>query len=243
MIRMDMSELVTAQSLSRIVGEHGKPDNHSALVNLVRSQPFSVVLLDEFERAAPEIWDLFLQVFDDGRLTDWTGETVDFRHCIIILTSNLGSRGGFEASVGFDRTGADFSETEVRKAIATTFRPEFINRLDRIVVFRPLGRSTMRQILHKELDEALLRRGLRRRGWAVDFEESAIEFLLEKGFAPDLGARPLKRAIERYLLSPVARTIVARTCPEGGQFLVVSGVRGKIDVLPVEAQTPKGAAH
>ena len=179
------------------------------------------MLLDEFEKAHPNVWDLFLQVFDDGRLTDRSGNTADFRHAIIILTSNLGSRIPRGPSLGFtDRTG-QFSAVTVHRAIKNAFRPEFLNRLDRVVVFRPLGREMMREILRKELNEAFKRRGLRNREWAVEWDESALDFLLERGFTADLGARPLKRAIERYLLVPLAKTIVEHRYPEGDQFLFV----------------------
>ncbi|CAN0522070.1 unnamed protein product, partial [Laminaria digitata] len=193
-------------------------------------QPFSVILLDEFEKAHPNIWDLFLQVFDDGRLTDRRGNTADFRHSIIILTSNLGAAIPRGSQVGFSGDRKTFSESVVTKAVSTTFRPEFLNRIDRTVVFRPLSKSTVRDILLKELTNVLQRRGLRNRDWAVEWEDSALDFLLEKGFTAELGARPLKRAIERYLLSPLAITIVNNQFPEGDQFLFVRSKGKAIDV-------------
>ena len=220
MIRLDMSEFQEVESLERILGDSTRASAES-LVDLIRKQPFSVILLDEFEKANSRIWDLFLQVFDDGRLTDRNGVTADFRHAIIIMTSNLGSTVPSGASLGFSPDSSRFNPSAIERAVSHSFRKEFLNRIDRVIVFRPLSRDTMREILRKELDEVFLRRGLRNRAWAVEWDDAAIEFLLEKGFTPDLGARPLKRAIERYLLSPLANTIVNHQFPEGDQFLFV----------------------
>ena len=220
MIRLDMSEFQEPESLERILGDSSRAGPGS-LVDLIRKQPFSVVLLDEFEKANPRIWDLFLQVFDDGRLTDRSGITADFRHAIVIMTSNLGSTVRGSASLGFSPDSSVFSSGAVERAVNSSFRKEFLNRIDRVIVFRPLSRDTIREILRKELHEVFQRRGLRNRAWAVEWDDAASEFLLEKGFTPDLGARPLKRAIEHYLLAPLAKTIVNHQFPEGDQFLFV----------------------
>ncbi|PYT03279.1 MAG: hypothetical protein DMF65_04475 [Acidobacteria bacterium] len=240
MIRLDMSELQTWESQGRILGEAEETSGGAALVNLICKQPFSVVLLDEFEKAHPAVWDLFLQVFDDGRLTDRRGNTADFRHSVIIMTSNLGATLPHGASIGFSQE-AQFAAGSVERAVARAFRREFISRIDRVVVFRPLGRGVMRDLLRKELNDVLTRRGLRTRQWAVEWDESAIEFLLEKGFTADLGARPLKRAIERYLLSPLAMTIVNHQFPEGDQFLFVrsSADGAALDVQFVDPDAPE----
>jgi ATP-dependent Clp protease ATP-binding subunit ClpC len=246
MIRLDMSELQTWESQARILGEADETSDSAALVNLIRKQPFSVVLLDEFEKAHPSVWDLFLQVFDDGRLTDRRGNTADFRHSVIILTSNLGATLPHGASVGFAQEQSQFAAGSVERAVGRAFRREFVNRIDRVVVFRPLGRGVMRDLLRKELNDVLTRRGLRTRQWAVEWDESAVEFLLEKGFTADLGARPLKRAVERYLLSPLAVTIVNHQFPEGDQFLFVrSSADGQaLDVQFVDPDAPERAgAH
>jgi ATP-dependent Clp protease ATP-binding subunit ClpC len=230
MIRLDMSEFMTEGSLNRLVGDFDRGSESKALVNLIRKQPFSVILLDEFEKAHSNVWDLFLQVFDDGRLTDRRGNTADFRHSIIILTSNLGAAIPRGSHVGFSGEKKVFSETIVTRAVKETFRPELLNRIDRTVVFRPLSRSVVRDILLKELNDVLQRRGFRTREWAVEWEDSALEFLLEKGFTAELGARPLKRAIERYVLSPLALTIVENQFPEGDQFLFVRSKGYELDV-------------
>src|SRR5690606_20737706 len=130
----------------------------------------------------------------------------------------------------FLRGEGEFGGSQVLRAIATTFRPEFVNRIDRVVVFRPLSKSVMRDILRKELRAVLDRRGFRHRDWAVEWEESAIEFLLERGFTRDMGARPLRRAIDEHVLAPIAMTIVENRFPEGDQFLFVRGATDRIEV-------------
>jgi ATP-dependent Clp protease ATP-binding subunit ClpC len=246
MIRLDMSEFQTASSTNKIFGNYGSQTKSFSLVNEIRKNPFSVILLDEFEKAHPGIWDLFLQIFDDGRLSDSQGSSVDFRQSIIILTSNIGAAIPVAKSgrrlVGFN--GDQTEETEeaydpeqvVMASVHQTFRPEFVNRIDKIIVFNPLNRASLSKILDIELKKVLQRRGLRNKKWALDMEDSAIEFLLEKGYTYNLGARPLKRAIEQYLLAPLATTIVNHSFPKGDQFLLVS--RGKKDKLKVRFIDP-----
>jgi len=243
LLRLDMSEFQEPSALARLVGEPGEAGEVGgveSLVQHIRKQPFAVVLLDEFEKAHPRVWDLFLQVFDDGRLTDANGQVADFRHAIIILTSNVGATSHQSSSLGFTPGGAAFSEAQVTRALAGLFRPEFINRIDRVVVFRPLTKAVMRDILKKELGDVVKRRGFRNRDWAVEWEPSAIDFLLERGFTPDMGARPLRRAIEEHLLAPLAMTIVENRFPEGDQFLFV---RSDGHGIQVEFIDPDGPAE
>ncbi len=237
MIRLDMSELQSPDAIGRIVGELGD-QGQDALVDQIRKQPFSVVLLDEFEKSHPNVWDLFLQVFDDGRLTDRRGRTADFRHAIVIMTSNLGSTVTSGLGVGFSDDYGRFSAANVERATAKVFRKEFLNRIDRIVVFKPLSRETMRDVLRKQLRDAFARRGLRNRTWAVEWDAAALEFLLEQGFTVDLGARPLQRAIERHLLAPLAETIVNHRVPEGDQFLFVRTDGERLHVEFVDPDAP-----
>jgi ATP-dependent Clp protease ATP-binding subunit ClpC len=229
MTRLDMSEFQTQEATSKILGQRGDSEADS-LIDRIRKQPFSVVLLDEFEKAHPNCWDLFLQIFDDGRLSDANGREADFRHCFIILTSNLGATAHRSAGLGFRPSVDAYGGDQVLRAIAQTFRPEFVNRLDKIIVFQPLSRDLMRGILHKELAGILERRGLRERSWAVEWEASAIEFLLDRGFSPEMGARPLKRAIDQLLLAPLAATLVEHRFPEGDQFLFVRSNGRQIEV-------------
>jgi ATP-dependent Clp protease ATP-binding subunit ClpC len=222
LVRLDMSEYQTSESLDRLLGDAASEPQAAPLIAAVRKQPFSVLLLDEFEKAHASVWDVFLQVFDDGRLTDRNGRTVDLRHCVIILTSNLGSAIPTGVSLGFGGETPGFDPATVVKSVERSFRPELLNRLDRIVVFRPLGREMMRGLLEKELAAVLQRRGLRMQPWAVEWDEAAVDYLIEQGFSAELGARPLKRAIEQHLLARIATTIVERKFPEGDQFLFIT---------------------
>jgi ATP-dependent Clp protease ATP-binding subunit ClpC len=244
LVRIDMSEYQTPDSLERLLADTSVEDAGAPLIAAVRKDPFSVVLLDEFEKAAEPIWDLFLQVFDDGRLTDRTGRTTDFRRCIVILTSNVGSALQAGPGLGFSGTGHPFSPGEVERALARAFRPEFLNRIDRVIVFRPFGRGEMRELLQKELEDVLRRRGIRGKPWAVEVDERAAAFLLEEGFSPTLGARPLKRAVEKHLLTPLARAMVVAESPQGDQFLFVTARNGELEVrfVGLDDEEPPGAA-
>ena len=239
LVRIDMSELHSPAAVSRLVGSQHDVGSGEALVHRIAAQPFSVVLLDEFEKAHPAAWDLLLQVFDDGRLTDSAGQTVDFRHTLLILTSNLGATAHRAPSPGFTAPGARFDEAQIHEAIAQVFRPEFINRIDRVIVFNPLTRTAMRDVLRKEVRRALERRGFRDRPWAVEVEESAIDFLLEVGFSAEMGARPLRRAIEQHLLAPMALTIAARKFPQGDQFLFLQSDGSRIVAEFVDPDGPQ----
>jgi ATP-dependent Clp protease ATP-binding subunit ClpC len=235
MVRIDMSEYQNPGSAWRMLGDRDEEREDRSLVGQIRRQPFSVVLLDEFEKADASVWDLFLQVFDDGRLSDPRGRVADFRHAVIIMTSNLGAKVRTGAPLGFSKGGDAFDPAAVQKVVGRAFRPEFLNRIDRTVVFRPLTRPVMRDILRAELDAVLARRGLRGRRWAVEFDDSAIEFLLNQGFTAHLGARPLKRAVERHFLTPLALAIADQAVPEGDQFLFV---RAGADGLKVTFEDP-----
>jgi len=242
LVRIDMSELRTPDSLARLLGEGQAESRGLSLVDQIRRNPFAVVLLDEFEKADPQIWDLFLQVFDDGRLTDRRGITANFRNTVIIMTSNLGSAIPKGPGLGFGSSSQPLAD-KVEQAVAGALRPELLNRIDRIVVFRPLSRDVLREILRKELAAVFERRGLRNRDWVVIWDDTAIDFLLQRGTTPDLGARPLKRAIERHLLAPLARTIVEHRYPRGDQFLFVraSGERLEVEFVDPDAAPPAPA--
>jgi ATP-dependent Clp protease ATP-binding subunit ClpC len=230
-----MSEYQTSESFDRLLADTSIDNYGAPLVASIRKEPFAVVLLDEFDKSAAPVWDLFLQAFDDGRLTDQHGRPVDLRRCVIILTSNVGSSIATRPGVGFDSSPTPFRSESVARALEKSFRPEFLNRIDRTVVFRPFERAQMRALLDKELASALTRRGLRERPWAVELDDSAYEFLIDQGFSPALGARPLKRALERHLLAPLAAAIVEQRAPSGDQFLLVSAPQGKrIEVVFVD---------
>ena len=237
MVRFDMSEFQAPDSAQKITGGPALPPDSDTLIARIRKQPFSLILLDEFEKSHPQIWDLFLQVFDEGRLTDANGQTADFRHCLIILTTNLGATRHQTSSLGFAPSQSAYTNDQVLRAISQTFRPEFQNRLDKVIVFKPLTRELMRGILEKELKRLYGRRGLKDRGWAIEWEASALEFLLSKGFSPDMGARPLKRAIDQYVVAPLAAAIVERRTPEGEQFVFV---RSNGDAIEAAFVDPDG---
>jgi len=247
LVRLDMSEFQTSDSHERLLADSAHEERGAAsLISSVRREPFSVVLLDEFEKAHANIWDLFLQVFDDGRLTDSRGRTVDFRHCVFVLTSNVGSAIPGGLGVGFERDDGHFAPAAVERAVARSFRPELLNRLDRVVVFRPLERETMRALLRNELASVLERRGFRTLPWAVEWDESAVDFLLDRGFSAELGARPLKRAVERFVLAPLAMAIAERQFPEGDQFLFLTAGDERIEVTFVDPDAddePAPARH
>ncbi len=224
LLRFDLSEFKEYESFEKLIGGTVYNREEGKLTSKVREQPFSVILLDEIEKAHPNIFDLFLQVFDDGRLTDARGRLADFRHTIIIMTSNIASAIHTGGALGFgDNPDAALASPEgVMREIHRFFRPEFLNRIDRIVVFRPLGAETMRQIARREVGQVLLRSGLLRRRLGVEVEEEVFDLLLSQGFSRAWGARPLKRAVERLLLLPVAREIVQRGPGYGGDTLHVS---------------------
>ncbi len=234
MLRIDMSEFKDYSSYERLTGSHSgnAGQREGVLTGRVRQQPFSVVLLDEFEKAHANVYDLMLQLFDDGRLTSGKGETVSFRQTIVIMTSNLGA-GPAEPTVGFLDQRSEARSHDVRKALERYYRPEFLNRIDRIVVFRSLDITDMQAIARRELGHVMNRSGIVRRELTLDIDEAVIAYLLKEGFSPAYGARPLKRVIEQRLLLPIARRIVSSTAvPE----LVTVGVRqGKLNVRVLSA--------
>ncbi len=202
MIRIDMSEYSSPWSLVKLIGKPGEGDG--ALTSPIREQPFSVVLLDEFEKADPNVFDLLLQVIGEGRLTDSRGRWADFRNAVVIMTSNLGAETFREANFGFgdgDTTGwREHFERELRRFV----RPEFLGRLDRIVPFQPLPRAIVRQIAQRELSLLTHRPGLKFSDSTVEFTDEAIDFVSAVGFEPKYGARPLRRAIEHHVSVPLA---------------------------------------
>lgn len=203
LLRFDMNEFVTAQAAARLAGVFDRPEG--LLTSEVRRQPFSVILLDEIEKAHPDVFDLLLQVLGEGRLTDGLGRTADFTNTVIILTSNLGTRQAAER-VGFDRDGAAEAAAYV-KAVEDFFRPEFFNRLDRIVPFHRLGRQELARIAEMTLHEVLAREGLVRRRCALQIAPEAMEWVIECGYHPVLGARAMKRAVEQELVQPLSREL------------------------------------
>jgi ATP-dependent Clp protease ATP-binding subunit ClpB len=206
MIRLDMSEFMEKHSVARLIGAppgYVGHDEGGFLTEAVRRRPYSVILLDEVEKAHPDVFNILLQVLDDGRLTDGQGRTVDFRHTVIVMTSNLGSH------VIQEKAGAanyEDMKSSVMDIVGNHFRPEFINRIDDVVVFRPLERDHIRRITAIQVN--MLAKRLRSNGIEINVSDSALDMLGESGFDPVYGARPLRRAIQQHLENRLAREIL-----------------------------------
>ncbi len=215
MLRFDMSEFKDFHSFEKFIGspsaQADSPLHMGSLLSRVRQNPFSVILLDEIEKAHGNIFDVLLQVFDDGRLSDPGGRTTNFTQTIIIMTSNLGSELTDAPPLGFHTPPESTLQDEASRAMENFFRPEFLNRIDRIVSFRPLEREHVRILAQRELGQVLLRSGITRRELRVDVDPGVIDILVREGFSPIYGARPLKRAVEKFALLPIARQIVHMT--------------------------------
>jgi len=239
LLRFDMSEFAYPGSAPALAAQ---------IVQKMRQRSFTVLLLDEIEKADPTVFDLFLQVFDAGRLSDLTGAVVDLRSAIIILTSNLGSDLTALTSnytIGFASSTAQPLDPHralvdaVEDAVSQRFRPEFINRLDNIVVFHALDNAAIRRIAQRELGRAIQREGLTRRKIVLTFEDAVLDVLIEQGFNPVYGARPLLRAIKRLVLGPLAEQIAAHPTLEQ-QTLTLHVEEGRITVVGSAARPPVG---
>jgi ATP-dependent Clp protease ATP-binding subunit ClpB len=206
MVRIDMSEFMEKHSVSRLIGAppgYVGYEEGGYLTEAVRRRPYSVILMDEIEKAHPDVFNILLQVLDDGRLTDGHGRTVDLRNTVIVMTSNLGSQRIQELS----GQGYEAMKTAVMDVVGQHFRPEFINRVDEMVVFHPLDRDQIRMIAGIQLGN--LRERLESHGFGLDFSEAALDTVGEAGFDPVYGARPLKRAIQNEIENPLAQKILA----------------------------------
>ena len=215
LVRIDMTEYMEKHSVSRLVGAppgYVGYEEGGQLTEAVRRKPYSVILFDEVEKAHPDVFNILLQVLDDGRITDSQGRTVDFKNTIIILTSNLGS-GIILEGIGPDGKLSEEARGEVNGLLKRQFRPEFLNRLDEIVFYTPLTKEQIEKIADLTL-EALNKR-LAERGVTVRLTDEAKAYVVENGYDPVYGARPLKRFIQRAVETPVARTLIAEDVPEG----------------------------
>jgi ATP-dependent Clp protease ATP-binding subunit ClpC len=232
LLRFDMSEFATYDAHERLIGRPGSKSG--LLTEAARERPFAVLLFDEIEKAHPNVFDLCLQIFDAGRLTDTQGRTADFRRTIIILTSNVGSRVEEQAPVGFGRAAAGPPDRDATlRELSRWFRPEFLNRLDRIVTFQPLDAETAARIAQREVSRVLERSGIQRRQLAVEVEPGVLALLLKEGYSLAFGARPLKRTVERLVLMPVARAIASAGVTPGSMLrLVARGGRVDIEMTP-----------
>jgi ATP-dependent Clp protease ATP-binding subunit ClpB len=218
MIRVDMSEFMEKHSVARLVGAppgYVGYDEGGYLTELVRRKPYSVILLDEIEKAHPDVLNILLQVFDDGRLTDGQGRTVDFRNTVIVMTSNLGSQKIQEHAHEHDYEKMKLSVMDV---LATHFKPEFLNRIDESVVFHPLGQSHIRSIAKIQMEYLLNR--LSQRDMRLTCSDSSLSFIAEAGYDPVYGARPLKRVIQQQIENPLAQAILSGEFKPGDEILL-----------------------
>jgi ATP-dependent Clp protease ATP-binding subunit ClpC len=247
MVRLDMSEFQERHTVSRLVGSppgYVGYEDAGQLTEAVRRRPYSVVLLDEIEKAHPDVFNTLLQVLDDGRLTDSQGRTVDFRNTVLIMTSNLGSEliVGRREPLGFGRgdgDGGNGLRDQLMRRLRDAFRPEFLNRIDEIVVFQQLETDQLAQITRLLLEET--RRRLTAQGIEVEFTDEAVTWLAERGFEPQYGARPLRRAIQRELDNRFSRMMLEGGLRTGQR--VVVGVRdGELDLEVTDAGNREPAA-
>jgi ATP-dependent Clp protease ATP-binding subunit ClpB len=225
--RLDMSEYMEKHSVSRMIGAppgYVGYDEGGALTEAVRRRPYQVVLFDEVEKAHPDVFNVLLQVLDDGRLTDGQGRTVDFRNVIIVMTSNMGSE--YLASLN-DGDDVEIARPRVMEVVRASFRPEFLNRIDEIILFRRLGRDNMGSIVRIQL--ARVEQLLADRRMAIALDPSAEAWLAERGYDPVYGARPLKRVIQKELVDPIAREILEGTLADG-DVIQVKGAEGKLEI-------------
>jgi ATP-dependent Clp protease ATP-binding subunit ClpB len=220
MIRIDMSEYMEKHTVARLIGAppgYIGYEEGGQLTEAVRRKPYSVLLLDEIEKAHPDVFNVLLQVLDDGRLTDGQGRTVNFKNTVIIMTSNIGSQLILEMR-GADQTSYERMRAQVLDALRRQFRPEFLNRVDEVVVFRALTEAELARIVDIQLEG--LRRRLAERRITIEVTEGAKQHLARVGYDPVFGARPLKRAIQREVETPLARLIVAGKLIDGGAVRV-----------------------
>ncbi|MCK9604720.1 MAG: AAA family ATPase, partial [Candidatus Omnitrophica bacterium] len=223
-VRIDMSEYMEKFSVSRLIGAppgYVGYEEGGQLTEKIRRRPYAVILLDEIEKAHPDVFNILLQILDDGRLTDGQGRTVNFKNTVIIMTSNIGAEIVQKAgSIGFKVNKEDSNYTQMKdkllEEVRKTFRPEFLNRIDDIIIFNPLTKDDIHHILDAEL-EPLIRR-LSQQGIRLEVTRKAKEYLVEKGFDVNFGARPLKRAIQKYLQDLLSLKLLDGSFKEGDKI-------------------------
>ncbi|MHC5310814.1 ATP-dependent Clp protease ATP-binding subunit [Myroides sp. LJL116] len=245
LLRIDMSEFMEKFAVSRLVGAppgYVGYEEGGQLTEKVRRKPYSVILFDEVEKAHPDVFNMLLQVLDDGHLTDSLGRKVDFRNTIIIMTSNIGARQlkDFGQGVGFGTTARkeqvdQHSKSVIENALKKAFAPEFLNRIDDIIVFNPLEKEHIQLIIDIELDKLYKR--VQEIGYEIHLEDSAKEFIAEKGFDKQYGARPLKRAIQKYIEDPLAQEIVNSKISIGDKVeLSISKDKEELEITVIQNQ-------
>jgi ATP-dependent Clp protease ATP-binding subunit ClpB len=234
LIRLDMSEYMERHTVAKLIGSppgYVGYEEGGQLTEIIKHRPYSLILFDEIEKAHPEVFNILLQILDNGRLTDSKGRMVNFKNTIIIMTSNVGSefikkmsRLGFSTS---EKSETKDLKSKIMDSLKTTFRPEFLNRIDEIIVFNPLSRQDIERIVELQLKKVSER--LEPKGIKLEVSPSAKKILGEEGFDPNFGARPLKRLIQRLIIDPLSEKALAGRFKNGGKA-VVSGIKGKIEV-------------
>jgi ATP-dependent Clp protease ATP-binding subunit ClpB len=234
MIRIDMSEYMEPHSVAKLIGSppgYVGYEEGGQLTEAVKHRPYSLILFDEIEKAHPEVFNILLQILDEGRLTDSKGTTVNFRNTIIIMTSNIGSYLFRKmGSIGFSDENKEPMEDykdKIQKALRDFFKPEFLNRIDEIIIFRPLSKDDLRKIVEIQLNK--VRQRLLEKGIEVEFSDEVKELLVEKGFDEIYGARPLQRAIQKYILNPLAEKIIAKKI-NSGQKVLLEMKKGELEM-------------
>jgi ATP-dependent Clp protease ATP-binding subunit ClpB len=227
LVRLDMSEYGAEHSVARLIGAppgYIGYEEGGQLTEAVRRRPYSVILLDEIEKAHPSIYNVFLQIFDEGRLTDGKGRTVDFKNTVIIMTSNMGS------DVIRESDGKDWGvvQDEVMEVVQTVMKPELLNRIDQIIMFHPLSKENLGAIVTNELTSALA--PIRAQGAKVTVEKGVSAYLAEHGYDPVYGARPLKRLIQNEILDPLALTVLDPAWDNTRPLKLTVGKTGAITV-------------
>jgi ATP-dependent Clp protease ATP-binding subunit ClpC len=245
LIRVDMSEYMEKFAVSRLVGAppgYVGYEEGGQLTEKVRRKPYSIILLDEIEKAHPDIFHLLLQVLDDGQLTDGLGRKVDFKNTIIIMTSNIGSRQlkDFGTGVGFSTKAKVEARTShaqgvIETALKRAFAPEFLNRIDDVVIFEPLERKEIHKIIEIELANLFER--INMLGYKMKVTAKAKDFIIDKGWDEQFGARPLKRAIQKYIEDQLAEEIISAKLTEG--TIVNVGYDTKKDEIKITFTKPK----
>jgi ATP-dependent Clp protease ATP-binding subunit ClpC len=240
LIRVDMSEYMEKFSVSRLIGAppgYVGYEDSGALTKAVRRRPYSVVLLDEIEKAHPDVFNVLLQVLDEGHLTDNYGRVIDFKNTVLIMTSNLGARDISKGGLGFQsadpKTSYEIMKDKVRQEIERAFNPEFLNRVDDTIVFHPLTKTEISEIVHILLADVRTR--LAEEDITISLTDSAIQFLVDEGYDQKFGARPLRRAIQRFLEDPLSEMILQREFSNGDEIEVDANENG--DGLNLRAES------
>jgi ATP-dependent Clp protease ATP-binding subunit ClpB len=226
MVRIDMSEYQEKHTVSRLFGAppgYVGYEEGGQLTEAVRRRPYSVVLFDEIEKAHKEVFNALLQLLEDGRLTDGQGRTVDFRNTVVIMTSNLGNE-LWMSTVEDESQIKEVPREQINRLLQAHFRPEFLNRVDEIVIFHPLTKADLAKIVDIQLERVAAL--MQQRNLTLEVDASAREYLAEKGYDPDYGARPLKRTIQREIQDPLALKVVSGEIGEGDTIYISKGDHG-----------------